>query len=219
MESLAQNLLWLVWEADLDTDHNPPLTAPPAHERLRVPRAVAVAAGAIVLGTSLLGTGLSAPAVAVGQSWGSTVYVATPPGYALNVRWGPSTNNGIYRRVRRGSVLQVSGARRNGWVELVDATWVAGNLVSAAPVGTVPTDPPAVDDRNLATVITPQNFALNIRSGSGREYPVVGQFVNGSRIPLTGRFNVGWAQLTSGNWVDSSYLQYSGPIRNDPAPT
>ncbi|MGG6241272.1 peptidoglycan-binding protein [Nodosilinea sp. AN01ver1] len=214
MDSLAQNLLWLVWETG---PHSTPSPIQPAAsqsgEGLRLPRAVTMTAGAIALSSALMAT----PALANSHSWGSTIYVATPEGYALNVRWGPGTNNGVYRKALRGSALQVSGVRRNGWVQLVDATWVAGNLVSASPVGTVP--PPAPGDRNLATVVTPQNFALNIRSGPGREYPVVGQFTNGSRIPLTGRFNVGWAQLTSGNWVDSTHLRYSGPIRNDPAPT
>ncbi|WP_323351494.1 peptidoglycan-binding protein [Leptolyngbya sp. CCNP1308] len=169
---------------------------------------MAIAAGAIVLGSSL-GT----PALANGHLWGSTIYVNTPEGYALNVRWGPGTNTGVYRRVRRGSALQVSGARRNGWVQLVDATWVAGNLVSRSPVpGSGPITPPIENQGNLATVVTPQNFALNIRNGPGINYLVVGQFVNGSRIPLTGRFNSGWAQLTNGNWVDGYYIQYNGPI-------
>ncbi|WP_035990387.1 peptidoglycan-binding protein [Leptolyngbya sp. KIOST-1] len=213
MDSLAQTLLWLVWEADLKADSSPgPLVLSPAVKGLLAPSAMAVVAGAIVLGNSL-----TAPALASSHRWGGTVYVATPEGYALNVRWGPGTNTGVYRRVRRGSALQTSGVRRDGWVQLVDATWVAGSLVSSAPVGPVQPDRPTVDDPSLATVITPENFALNIRSGPGREYPVVGQFVNGSRIRLTGRFNVGWAQLTNGNWVDSGRLQYSGPIRNDPA--
>ncbi|MBD2114887.1 MULTISPECIES: peptidoglycan-binding protein [Cyanophyceae] len=172
------------------------------------------AAGAIVLGS-----GLGTPALANGHLWGSTVYVNTPQGYALNARWGPGTNTGVYRRVRRGSALQLSGVRRNGWVQLVDATWVAGNLVSRSPVPGAGVTPPGNAD-NLATVVTPQNFALNIRSGPGRNFPVVGQFVNGSRIALTGRFSVGWAQLTNGNWVDSGHIQYSGPIQggNQPNP-
>ncbi|PSN14512.1 hypothetical protein C7293_11345 [filamentous cyanobacterium CCT1] len=212
MDSLAQNLLWLVWESGLDSDSSPnQLAVSCPAQGWPTPYAVTLAAGAILLGSSL-----TAPAMANSYRWGETVYVATPPGFALNVRWGPSTNNGIYRQVRRGSALQLSGARRNGWVQLVDATWVAGNLVSASPVGTVP----APDNRNLAMVITPQNFGLNIRSGPGREYPVVGQFVGGTQIALTGRFNVGWAQLTTGNWVDSTYLRYSGPIQNvTPPPT
>jgi uncharacterized protein YgiM (DUF1202 family) len=170
---------------------------------------VAVAAGTVILASSL-----ASPAWADGYRYGGTVYVNTPQGYALNVRWGPGTNNGIYRRVRRGSPLQVSGVRRNGWVQLVDATWVAGNLVSTAPVagGGVVIDPLPEDRRNLATVITPQNLALNIRSGPGFNFPVVGQFVNGTRVRLTGWFNNGWAQMTNGNWVDSTHLRFDGPI-------
>jgi uncharacterized protein YraI len=102
-------------------------------------------------------------------------------------------------------------------VQLVDATWVAGNLVSTFPVGGTPIDPP-VDNRNLATVMAPQNYALNIRSGPGRNFPVVGQFVNGSRIAVTGRFSNGWAQLVNGNWVDGYHIQYSGPIQGDNRP-
>ncbi|PSR18369.1 hypothetical protein C8255_07760 [filamentous cyanobacterium CCP3] len=205
MDSLAQNLLWLVWETGLEPQPDPPPAIAPMNRGRWLTHAVAIAAGATVLSSSW-----ATPAAADG-GWGSTVYVATPVGYALNKRWGPGTNYGIYEKVRRGSALQVSGDRRNGWVELVDGTWVAGNLVSASSVGQVPVEPPLIDDRTLATVITPPNFGLNVRSGPGREYPIVRQFVNGSRIPLTGRFNVGWAQLTNGNWVDSSHLQYSGP--------
>ena len=210
MDSLAQNLLWLAWETSLDADPNPePLAAMPTGKGLQVSYALGFAAGTIVLGSSL-----GSPAWANSHR-GGTVYVNTPQGYALNVRWGPGTNTGVHRKVRRGTPLQVTGVRRNGWVQLDDATWVAGNLISVSPVG----GGQMGDDRNLATVITPQDLALNIRSGPGFNHPVVGQYVNGSRIALTGRFNVGWAQLANGNWVDSTHLQYSGPIRNDPPPT
>jgi uncharacterized protein YgiM (DUF1202 family) len=175
---------------------------------------------AIAVGAIVLSSGLGAPALANGHLWGSTVYVNTPEGYDLNVRWGPSTSNGVDREVRRGSALQVSGARRNGWVQLVDATWVAGNLVSRSPVPGADANPPPGNTENLATVVTPQNFALNIRNGPGFNYQVVGQYINGSRIPVTGRFSNGWAQLTNGNWVDSGHIQYSGPIHggNQPNP-
>ena len=165
--------------------------------------AVAIMAGALILGSSL-----GSPAWANCSRWGDTIYVNTPEGYALNVRWGPGTNTGIYRRVRRGSPLEVSGVRRNGWVELVDKTWVAGNLVSGSCVpGAGLTTPPGT---KLATVVTPPNFALNIRNGPGVNYRIMGQFLNGTQIPLTGRFRVGWAELTNNTWVDSGHLQYSG---------
>ncbi|MGF1517942.1 MAG: peptidoglycan-binding protein [Nodosilinea sp.] len=212
MDSLAQCHLWLTWETSPDAVSSLAMPTAVKARSAWLASTVAIAAGAIVLGSSL-----STPVLASNR-FGNTIYVNTPEGYALNVRWGPSTSNGVYRRVRRGSALQVSGVRRNGWVQLVDATWVAGNLVSTFPVGGTSIDPP-VDNRNLATVITPQNFALNIRSGPGRDFPVVGQFVNGSRIAVTGRFRHGWAQLINGNWVDGSRIQYSGPVQNDNRPT
>lgn len=228
MDSLAQSLLWLLWETHPDVDSVPagsasilPLAPGQGRRSQAAPvnglplwsRPLAIAAGAIVLGSGLL-----APAFANSHLWGSTVYVNTPEGYALNVRWGPGTNNGVYRRVRRGSALQLSGARRNGWVQLVDATWVAGNLVSRSPVPGAGITPPIGNPENLATVVTPQNFALNIRNGPGFNYQIVGQYVNGSRIALTGWFNNGWAELTNGNWVDSGHIQYSGPIHGGNRP-
>ncbi|MBD1875785.1 peptidoglycan-binding protein [Nodosilinea sp. FACHB-131] len=238
MDSLAQSLLWLLWETHPDVDPVPAgsasvLPLAPEQGKTQVApvgtmplrnRSLAIAAGAMILSS-----GLGAPALANGHLWGSTVYANTREGYALNVRWGPGTNSGINRCVLRGTALQVSGVERNGWVQLIDATWVASNLVS----GSVAIDPPdknlttvvtpgnrceirridpEVNPGNLATVITPQNFALNIRNGPGFNYQIVGQYINGSRIPVTGRFSNGWAQLTNGNWVDSGHIQYSGPI-------
>jgi WD40 repeat protein len=66
--------------------------------------------------------------------WGTTVYVDTPPGYATNIRWGPGTSYGTYRRIPRGTPVQLSGITRNGWLQLTDGTWIAGNIVSSVPV-------------------------------------------------------------------------------------
>ncbi|HSM81680.1 MAG TPA: SH3 domain-containing protein, partial [Nodosilinea sp.] len=144
MDSLAQSYLWLVWEmspeAVLPADQCPSARGQTSPQKAAASfggRSMGLATGVIILGSSLLGTHLAAPAGANSRAFGSTIYVNTPSGYALNVRWGPSTNNGVYRRVRRGSALQVSGRHSNGWVQLVDATWVAGNLVSPDPVGGV----------------------------------------------------------------------------------
>jgi peptidoglycan hydrolase-like protein with peptidoglycan-binding domain len=114
-------------------------------------------------------------------------------------------------------------------VQLVDSTWVAGNLVNIERVSGVegglrtgigdgsycnPHTAPIDSNPKLAIVVIPQNFALNVRSGPGFNFPVVGQFNNGTRIEMTGQFYVGWAQLSDGHWVDSSRIQYSGPIMN-----
>jgi peptidoglycan hydrolase-like protein with peptidoglycan-binding domain len=154
-------------------------------------------------------------AVPAKATWGREVYVNTPVGYALNVRWGPGTGFGVYRKVLRGTGLRVTEVRRYGWLQLTDGTWVAGNLVSARPVigaGLLP-------GRNIAYVITPSNLALNIRSGPGTNFARVGQFLNGTRVHLSGGNQNGWAQLSSGNWVDNRYLQANYPNNNRPTPT
>ena len=208
MDSLAQSLVWLAWESYPAADSSLAVPPPQAGGQSSLPAPVAGPAVAIMAGALILGSSLGSPAWANCSRWGDTIYVNTPEGYALNVRWGPGTNTGIYRRVRRGSPLEVSGVRRNGWVELVDKTWVAGNLVSGSCVpGAGLTTPPGT---KLATVVTPPNFALNIRNGPGVNYRIMGQFLNGTQIPLTGRFRVGWAELTNNTWVDSGHLQYSG---------
>ena len=149
-------------------------------------------------------------------AWGRQVYVNTPPGYALNVRWGPGTGFGVNRKVLRGTSLQVTEVRRYGWLQLTDGTWVAGNLVSSRPVAgegsSLPSD-------NFTYVVTPSNLALNIRSGPGTNYARTGQFLNGTRVRLSGRYQSGWAQLVSGNWVDNQYLQANYPDNARPTPT
>jgi uncharacterized protein YgiM (DUF1202 family) len=172
---------------------------------------LAAKVAAIAASGVLIINGLAIP---VRAAWGRVVYVNTPPGYALNVRWGPGTNFGIYRKVRRGTGLNLTEVRRNGWLQLTDGTWVAGNLVSSRPLfnngGTVP-------NRDLAYVVTPPNLALNIRQGPGTNYARVGQFLNGTRVQLSGRYSAGWAQLSSGNWVDNNFLRSTYPA-NRPAP-
>ncbi|TVP65099.1 MAG: hypothetical protein EA342_14970 [Leptolyngbya sp. LCM1.Bin17] len=161
-----------------------------------------------------MGSGLSLPAHA-NQPWGTVVYANTPQGYALNVRWGPGTHTGVYRRVRRGSPLELSGRRQDGWLQLIDTTWVAGNLVSRNPIDSGLTGDTS---RNLALVITPQGYALNIRSGPGYEYQRTGQFRSGSRVRVTGRTLVGWAELATGEWVDRAYLQYGSFVEDSSEP-
>ena len=224
MDSLAQSLVWLAWESYPAADSSLAAPPPQAGGQSSLPAPVAGPAVAIMAGALILGSSLGSPAWANNYRWGQTIYANPREGYALNVRWGPGTNTGINRCVRRGTPLEVSGLSRNGWVQLVDGTWVAGNLVRSSPAG--PTTPPGTAippdcrfgpttsaETNLATVVTPQNFALNIRNGPGVNYRIVGQFLNGSRIPLTGRFNGIWAQLPNGTWVDSTHLQYRGGVQ------
>jgi len=72
-------------------------------------------------------------------------YVDTPAGYGLNVRWGPGRRYGVARVLRRNAPVDLSGRRRDGWVELSDGTWAASNLIrpDPSPVAAVPPATPA----------------------------------------------------------------------------
>ena len=198
MDSLAYTTLWLAY------DHSAAMeTLAPGRPGRLFTRCWATLAAGLVVGASLI-----SPAHA---NWGDVVYVNTPPGYALNTRWGPGTNFGVYQKVRRGSRLHLTGVRRNGWLQLTNGTWVAGNLVSTRPLAGAGGGSDAFPDRNLAYVVTPRGYALNIRRGPGTNYAREGQFANGTLVALSGRYSVGWAQLSDGNWVDNQFLQSSYP--------
>ncbi len=223
MESLAQALMWLAYETDSSLS---PSESPEDTGLWVFPRCLArplIGAGAVLAGGLTLSPLVSSAAWA-NQRWGSIVYVNTPSGYALNSRWGPGTNFGIHTQTRRGCPLELSGASRNGWLQLTNGTWVAGNLVSSAPRERVACIPSNQPDPNVVTAIvnTPSNFALNIRTGPGPNFVRVGQYVNGTRVPITGRFSGTWTELTDGHWVDGTFLQFApgqGPTRPQPLPT
>jgi uncharacterized protein YraI len=129
------------------------------------------------------------------------VFANAPPGYSLNIRSGPGYEYSIVRRIARGSPLEVTGSRRNGWVQLSDGNWVAGNLVAKEP-GIEP-----IPSANIATVHSPPGTSANIHTGPGFDFPIVGQYLNGSRIPTTGKINNGWVELTNGNWISSENIK------------
>ncbi|WP_080809771.1 peptidoglycan-binding protein [Halomicronema hongdechloris] len=70
-------------------------------------------------------------------------YVDTPAGYGLNVRWGPGRRYGVARVLRRNAPVDLTGRRRDGWVELSDGTWAASNLIRRDPSSVQPETPPA----------------------------------------------------------------------------
>lgn len=144
------------------------------------------------------------------------VYVKTPPGYVLNARWGPGTSYGIYTKIGRGCPLELSGGRRNGWLELTNGTWVAANLVSQSAIAQ--TTCPTATPKNIATVNTPAGYALNIRTGPGTNFGRFGQYVNNTRVGLTGKASGIWVELTNGYWVDSTFLKM-GLNQPNPSPS
>ncbi len=63
----------------------------------------------------------------------STAYIAPPPGYNLNIRRGPGVNFPAVNTLARGTAITLTGTFVNGWAELTDGSWVAGNWIQAGP--------------------------------------------------------------------------------------
>lgn len=61
-------------------------------------------------------------------------------------------------------------------------------------------------ERADAVIRTTTGNTLDVHSGPGESYRVTGTLNHGQRVVLTGRYDNNWAELTSGGWVDSRYL-------------
>lgn len=69
-----------------------------------------------------------------------TAVVATPAGYNLNLRRGPGIQFVAVNTLARGTQITVTNRYENGWVQLVDGSWAAGNFVQVGnPVAIAPT--------------------------------------------------------------------------------
>ncbi|PSN18789.1 hypothetical protein C7271_10730, partial [filamentous cyanobacterium CCP5] len=192
MDGLALTYLWEIY-AD-PGDEPPPLAQFSVAQALRP--------GALALAGMLLWGSFS-------QVLAITAYVDTPPGYALNIRWGPGTNYGIWRTLLRGTPIEINGIYRNGWAQLSNGTWVAGNLISTRTNAVVP-------NRWTQAVVVSGIEGLNARWGPGTGYGIYRTLAPGERVIITGRSDGNWAQLDNGTWVAASFLEF--PSTQIPAP-
>lgn len=134
-----------------------------------------------VTGASLAGVpGFPArPARAEGLSLSPAGLAATVTGDVCNLRSGPGTGYRVVGRAVRGERLTVRSLR-GGWVEVGGGgTWIAGWLVE-------------IDISPRAAVAVVERTAVNLRSGPGLDYAVVGRTDRGAVFP---------ALALRGEWV------------------
>ncbi len=165
---------------------------------------------------TLLVTGIAPVGRSANPQWGTVLYVNTPAGYALNLRWGPGKTFGVYDKAGRGCALEWSGVRQNGWLKLTNGTWVAANLVSSQ--GPVDGSCPRLVVKDRMVVTTPSGYGLNIRTGPGTNFSRVGQYANDTLVAVTQNIRGNWVQLTDGNWVDRTFLKSRGEQPNPSLP-
>lgn len=149
--------------------------------------------------TSSYSSGSSCPVVIPG----GTVFRVTTS--ALNIRSGPGTNYSVLGVLKRGD--QVTRIGQNGkWFKIstyngADA-WVSSKYLAGADGG-----PVYVEDSGATTMYA--TIGVNVRSGPGTKYSIVGGLNRGDRVTKIGKSG-SWAKISWGSgsaYVYAKYLQ------------
>jgi uncharacterized protein YgiM (DUF1202 family) len=131
---------------------------------------------------------------------------------ALNVRSGPGTDYPVVGALYKGEVIEGT-PDGSGWVSLSDREWVSEEYLAA------PGSQSAVPKQAPIAQIEVQTDLLNVRSGPGLNYPIVGILKKGEVFPLSGAgVNNGWVQLVWGDWVSVDYVKILQGTETDSSP-
>lgn len=151
----------------------------------------------------------------------------------LNVRGGPGLNYDITTVIRWGSVHPLIGrSADNGWLQIrlpdtrptfAEPTgWVMARYIwSSVPIHTLPiTDggSPPPPENQVGIVTVPR---LNVRSGPGLGYEIIGWARQGLQLRVEGRSSDSmWLKVSRGpyqqGWVYASYVSIIGPYSSLP---
>jgi uncharacterized protein YraI len=144
----------------------------------------------------------------------------------LNVRGGPGTGAQILGKLTAGRQVYLIGRSTDGsWLNIrwqYGTGWVAARYTSAG-------DATPTTDISTAPVTEEEAFAyvnagsLNIRTGPGVNYDIVGVVTGGERLPILGRNSNGsWynVQTVFGEgWASATYLITRNEFGNAPVTT
>jgi len=128
---------------------------------------------------------------------------------ALNVRSGPGASYPMVAGLRYGQRMTVIN-RQDGWVQFEEpAGWSSEAYLTFDQIN------PSVPIESPQPATTPASYGicntsgLNIRSGPGVTFPIVGGLTYGQRIKILIHKD-GWTQIeTPSGWCNSSYLSFA----------
>jgi uncharacterized protein YraI len=123
----------------------------------------------------------------------------------------------------RDAFLSPDAYSDNGWYRVVvynQTGWVLGNevnlygscqaLLLSAPIPALATPVPVANQASYCTVSSSNN--VNIRSGPGTNYTVIGTLLPGTSLPASGQLD-GWYMVSAGEqqgWVSGTVVTASG---------
>lgn len=148
----------------------------------------------------------------VGVAFAETFYTASGYAYAndaVNVRSGPDTSYSVLGYFSRGDQVTITGTVSTGWTQVRLPGGVLGYVKSSYLSSSYPSS-----SYYPVTVPSGTNFrvttsALNIRTGPGTGYSVIGVLKKGDQVTRIGQ-NGKWFKIATSNgseaWVSSKYL-------------
>ncbi len=165
----------------------------------------------------LVSTTAIAPATTSNSGIGGTSTPVATAAYrvssvsGLNVRSGPGSGFAVIGGLADGAVVQASSVVNNGYRQLSTGGWVASEYLVSAVAGVPATSATSAGGGGGApgsvVRVNTNSDPLNVRSGPGSGYEVVGTLNDGTRLQTTGRTIAEWVELSNGRWVSSSWVE------------
>ena len=135
-------------------------------------------------------------------STGTTKYVNAKSG--LNVRSGPGTSYKIVDALVYNTKVKVYETS-NGWSRIGTNRWVSSEYLSSSSGSSLGGNTSTTT--SYTATVTP-SIGLNIRSGPGTNYKIVGGYTKGTKITIT-KESSGWGKTSKG-WVSLDYISKTG---------
>lgn len=133
---------------------------------------------------------------------------------AVNMRSGPATSYAVVAVIGAGKAVEASGTVTNGWYQVTSGGktgWIYKTYLKAASSGSTSTTAPSTTAPAASGTAT-TTAAVNVRSGPGTTYAVLGVAAKGTTLSTTGTVSGGWTQVVysgSAAWISTSYLTKS----------
>ena len=135
---------------------------------------------AVAGGLTLVAAGTTLPADAATRTGVATTTV--------NIRSGPSTSKAVVGGLVRGQRISVTGSAGGGWVKVRfkrTTAYIYGTYLNQTGKR-LPAAPTKISSGTKITTET-----LNVRTGPGTTYRIVGSLAEGTGVKITGRFKSG----------------------------
>ncbi len=177
-------------------------------------------------------TGGSGVKVLNSTTAGRTLYaqygtpVTVTAGYAA-IRNGAGTNYSQVATAASGTQLVIVetamvgnvqwGRCVEGWVEMSN-TNASGTVIVGGTTGTTGTTTGSTSTTAVATGMVVAKSGVNVRSGAGTNYSVVGSAYNGQQVTIYETVNVGgtlWGRIGVGRWICLSYVKLNSNNNNN----